>query len=109
MSPVSPLAAFPSDIRDAHARWIAQRDFSALDAVILAIIAYHRPHRAQFTNAVLPDSAHLVADLGYDSLALAEVVFFIEDLYQVSISNQDLKSLQTIADLRAYLRAKVPA
>lgn len=110
MSSSSPLASFPPATREAHARWLDQRDLAALDAVVLAIVAFHRPRReAGSTPEDLPDSARLIADLGYDSLALAEIVFFVEDLYRVTISNEDLKTIATIADLRAYVRAKVVA
>ena len=110
MSSPSPLASFPPEVQDAHARWLEQRDPAALDAGVLAIVAYHRPRREPgAAPQPLPDSAQLIADLGYDSLALAEIVFFVEDLYQVSISNEDLKTLDTIASLRAYVRTKVAA
>lgn len=108
MTPADPLATFPTAVRDAHARWLDQHDPAALDTVVLAIVAYHRPNRAQLaTPDELPESARLIADLGYDSLALAEIVFFVEDLFKVTISNEDLKNILTVSDLRAYVRAKV--
>lgn len=83
---------------------------AALDVVVLAIVAYHRPNRSMIKDPDnLPDSYQLIADLGYDSLALAEVVFFIEDLYRVSISNEELLGLRTVADLRGYVRTKITA
>lgn len=102
------LSAFPADIREAHARWLADRDLDALDRVVLAIVAFHLPSRTRDEPLVHPqDSARMMEDLGYDSLALAEIVFFIEDLYSVTISNQDLRDIRTIAELRSFVRAKV--
>lgn len=110
MTPADPLATFPPAVREAHARWLGQHDPAALDTVVLAIVAYHRPNRSRLANPDdLPENAQLIADLGYDSLALAEIVFFVEDLFKVSISNEDLKNILTVADLRAYVRAKVSA
>ena len=110
MSSATPLASFSPVVRDAHARWLDARDPAALAAVVLAILAYHRPDRAQLANPDdLPDSARLIEDLGFDSLALAEIVFFIEDLYKVSISNDDLRRIATVADLRAFVLEKVGA
>jgi acyl carrier protein len=110
MSSPSPLASFPPAVREAHARWLDRHDLAALDAVVLAIVAFHRPRRdPAAASEPLPDSARLVADLGYDSLALAEIVFFVEDLYRVTISNEDLRTILTVADLRAYVRARIPA
>lgn len=108
MSSSDPLASFSIPVKDAHQRWLSTHDVAALDTVVLAVVAYHRPNRSQIENPDhLPDSHQLIADLGYDSLALAEVVFFIEDLYHVSISNEDLLGLRTVADLRGYVRTKI--
>jgi acyl carrier protein len=78
---------------------------------VLAIVIYHCPatNRPSDPQAVIADSTQLVADLGYDSLAMAEIVFFFEDLYKVAISNDDLLKIQSVGDLRAYVRTKVQA
>lgn len=108
MSSASPLSSFPPAVRDAHARWTEARDPAALASVVLAIVAYHRPGRAHSEEPDdLPESARLIEDLGFDSLALAEIVFFVEDLYKVSISNNDLRRISTVADLRAFVLGKV--
>lgn len=104
----SPLAKFPSTVRDAHARFVATRDVDALDIVVLAIVRDHQPPEARAkTPAVPPDEARLMEDLGFDSLALAEIVFFIEELYEVSVSNEELMTITTVGALRAYVRTKV--
>ncbi|MFH1496418.1 MAG: acyl carrier protein [Verrucomicrobiota bacterium] len=104
------LAHFPPDIRQAHARWLATHDPDALDLVIEAVVARHLPGREPGQPlARLDDSARLIDDLGYDSLAIAEIVFFIEDLYGVAISNQDLRSIRTIGELRGFTRQRIAA
>jgi acyl carrier protein len=108
MSSGHPLASFPPEVRAAHARWIVDRDLVALDIVVLAIVAHHRNSRSPSPEA-MPETARLIEDLGYDSLTLAEIVFFIEDVFLVSISTEDLRQIATIADLRAYVRTKVVA
>jgi acyl carrier protein len=105
-----PLDTFPAPVRDAHARFLATGDLDALDTVVLAIVRDHQPERARAsTPAVLPDSARLIGDLGFDSIALAEIVFFIEDLYSVSVTNTELMSIGTVGELRGFIRTKVPA
>lgn len=106
----SPLNKFPAAVRDAHARFLANGDSDALDVVVLAILRDHQPsHARAATPAELPDSARLMADLGFDSLALAEIVFFVEDLYSVSITNAELVSITTVGELRSFIRVKVAA
>ncbi len=105
-----PLAKFPNEVRDAHARFLAAADVDALDIVVLAIVRDHQPAQARAaTPEALPDSSRLIGDLGFDSLALAEIVFFIEDLYGVSISNQELLNITTVGELRGFVRSKVSA
>ena len=100
----NPLARFPQSVRDEHARFLSSGDVAALDTVVLAVV-----RRFQSKPAELPDSARLIGDLGFDSLTLAEIVFFLEDLYQVSITNEELMSITTIGELRAFIRVKVAA
>ena len=108
MSSASPLSSFSPAVRDANARWLADRNPTDLATVVLAIVAYHRPDRARLEKPDdMPETARLIEDLGFDSLALAEIVFFIEDLYKVSISNDDIRRIATIADLRAFVLEKV--
>lgn len=108
MNPASPLASFPSAIRDAHARWQTDHRAEDLASVVIAIVAYHRPNRSQVADPHdMPDTARLIEELGFDSLALAEIVFFVEDLYKVSISNDDIRRIATVGDLRAFVLEKV--
>lgn len=106
----SPLDKFPATVRDAHARFLASGDAADLDFVVLAILRDHQPTEARATTPFeLPDSAKLIGDLGFDSLALAEIVFFIEDLYRVSITNEELLRITTVGELRAFVRTKIAA
>jgi acyl carrier protein len=59
------------------------------------------------TNAAWPDDTRLVDDLGFDSLATIETVFFIEDLFQISVSNDEIMTVRTVGDLRRFLKSKL--
>jgi len=103
-----PLAKFPGEIRDAYARAQASGDAAAVDTVVLAVVRDFIPkHVAPPADQPLPDSARLMADLGFDSLAIAETVFFLEDLFDVKISNAEIMQVSTVAQLRAFVRAKL--
>lgn len=104
----SPLAKFPESVRAAHERFLATGDAAALDTVVLAVVRDYQPVSARTgDSAPFPDSARLIGDLGFDSLALAEIVFFFEDLYRVSITNQELMSISSVGELRNFIRAKI--
>jgi acyl carrier protein len=103
-----PLARFPAAVREAHAHYRATGDPDAVDTVVLAVIRDFLPRKVGIpAEQPLPDHARLMQDLGYDSLAIAETVFFLEDLYPVSIRNEEILELSTVGDLRTFVRRKL--
>jgi acyl carrier protein len=97
------LRHFPEDVRAAYVRLQEVGDPAAADTLVLAIVEDHMPHR----GAELVDSASLVADLGFDSVAIAEMVFFIEDLLQVNVTNAEILRVRTVGELRGFVRLKL--
>lgn len=53
--------------------------------------------------------SRLVDDVGLDSVAFAVGTVAIEDRLGVALSEQELLSCETVADLENAIRAKVPA
>jgi acyl carrier protein len=102
------LAKFPERIRADYARFQADGDREALDAVVLAVVRDHVPKKTHLPEEQpLTESARLVDDLGFDSLAITETVFFLEDLFKVRITNPEIMSVHTVGELRAFVRRKL--
>lgn len=99
------LRHFPDAVRQAYARLRDTGDPVAADTLVLAIVADHMPHKGLRVD----DAQELIADLGFDSVAISEVVFFLEDLLQVNVTNAEILRVRTIGDLRAFVRAKLAA
>ncbi|MCQ2432066.1 MAG: acyl carrier protein [Clostridia bacterium] len=57
-------------------------------------------------NDVKPE-AELVADLGINSLELADLVLSCEDKYGLTIEEEDYRKFITVGDVVAYLEANV--
>ena len=99
------LRHFPEDVRAAYVTLRSTGDAAAADKLVLAIVADHMPRK----DATITDGAELLRDLGFDSVAIAEMVFFIEDLLQVNVTNAEILRVRTVRDLRAFVRLKLGA
>lgn len=95
-------------------------------ATIEAAIAYRRTHEASHLPAVIigiierfvepdlrgrlkeaDDELRLVEDLGIDSLTMMEIVILVEDVLQMQINNEDLRSLRTVGDIKVFIDCRV--
>ncbi|HXQ82002.1 MAG TPA: phosphopantetheine-binding protein [Opitutaceae bacterium] len=114
MAPVPPpkrsaeLARFPAEVLEAYQRYRLKGDAGAVEAVVIAAAVDYRPAASPPARGV-SDETRLVEDLGYDSVAVAELVFFLEDLFEMTITNEDILAVRTIGDLRACVIRKVAA
>jgi acyl carrier protein len=104
--PSAKLEHFSPEIRDAYARFRATGDLAALQIVVLAAVRDHMPKP---TGQPMTDDLRLMEDLGYDSLAVAETVFFIEDLFQVRVETAEIMEIKTVGALREFVAKKIGA
>ncbi len=104
------LARFPAETRAAYRNFRATGDIASVQTVVLSAVREHCPRKTTLTagDAIAATSAlRLIEDLGYDSLAIAELVFFLEDLFAVSIRTQEIQAIATVGELRGFVAAKL--
>jgi acyl carrier protein len=101
------LRHLPAGARAAFVQFQAEGDPAMLDPVVVAILEDYIPRPPVRPLAELPGSTQLIGDLGFDSLAITEVVFFAEDLFGISIKNEEIIQVHTLDDLRGFIRRKV--
>jgi acyl carrier protein len=104
LDPAAKLARFPLEVRDAYRRFGETRDPAALHLVILAVLRDHLPKPRE---GALTEELRLIEDLGFDSLAVAEIVFFFEDLFQVRIENRELLEVRTVGEVARFVARKI--
>ena len=98
------LARFPEETRAAYRNFRATGDVAAVQTVVLSAVREHCPRQ---TALAATAGLRLVEDLGYDSLAIAELVFFLEDLFAVSIRTKEIQAIATVGELRGFVAAKL--
>ena len=100
------LARFPAAVLDAYERYRQAGDREAIDAVVQAAVIDYRPAGTGAPPAISAGT-RLFEDLGYDSVAVAELIFFFEDLFDVTIANEDIAGVRTLGDLRDCVARKL--
>ena len=91
--------------RAAFGRFQTGGDSAELDPVLLAMLEDFIPRGRP--RIALSGATRLVDDLGLDSLSLTELVFFAEDLFGISITNEEIVQVRTLDDLRSFIHGKV--
>jgi 3-hydroxyacyl-[acyl-carrier-protein] dehydratase len=78
-----------------------------LPAVVIGVIErFVEPDlRTKLKDA--DDDLRLIEDLGIDSLTMMEIVILVEEVLQMSINNEELRSLRTVGDVKVFIDCKV--
>jgi acyl carrier protein len=111
-APLDPpqLARFPAETRAAYRNFRTTGDIASVQTVVLSAVREHCPRLttlATTANVAAIAKLRLIEDLGYDSLAIAELVFFLEDLFEISIRTQEIQAIATVGELRGFVAAKL--
>lgn len=103
-----PLARFPAEVRTAYQTFRTNHDEAALKVVVMAALRDFMPRGSSHPSAEgLHADQRLIEDLGFDSLAVAEAVFFFEDLFKVTIKNEDVLALRTVGELCDFVSRRL--
>lgn len=104
------LSRFPAEAQAAYLRFVAEPTEADVQFLVQAAVREFMPkHVSQPTPTELTPASRLVEDLGIDSLAVAEMIFFFEDLFNISIPSNEILGLKTVAELQSYVKTKLPA
>lgn len=77
-------------------------DRAIASKIIQALADYLKRDAASIT-----DAHHLRDDLGLDSVAIIELLFKIEETFNIQIPDQDLPTLSTVGSVAAYVQQRL--
>ena len=82
-------------------------EVTAIPAVVLGIIErfVDPEHRERLKSG--NSDLRVVEDLGVDSLTMLEVVILVEESLKLTIKNEELRDLRTLADINSFIEARV--
>lgn len=101
------LLGFAPACTEAALRYRESRRFDDFSAMLPGMITFHLPRGAARAPEALTDALRLKEDLGLDSLALTEMAFKLDDLFGISIETRDVFGLETVGDLKAFLKGRL--
>ena len=58
-------------------------------------------------SSLITPEASLIADLGLSSFDVVNLVVEFEDEFNIEIADRDIRSLTTVNDILAYIKARV--
>ena len=90
----------PEALQELLNRYSETGEERELDAVITAVL---KDLGSDVENSSLSDQTNFIEDLGLDSLAIAEFVFFFEDIFKIKITNEALSKITTLGGLKRFL------
>ena len=56
---------------------------------------------------IITNDAHLIADIGLESLDLVDIVVTIENEFGFKVKREDLKDIRTLEDLYSYIETSI--
>lgn len=82
-------------------------DAGCLPIVVIGIVQrFSDPEHRSKLDAPDADKLRLIDDLGIDSLTMMEIVMLVEEVTRMSISNEELRYLQSIGDIKVFIDCK---
>lgn len=99
------LCGYPEEILQQYEQFLLDGDTTHLNGFVIGLLRFLQD--ANESSAPLSDSTRLRDDLGVDSITIAEVIFQLEDIFEIEIENQDLMNIHTIGELKAYILKKL--
>ena len=100
------LSGYPESLLDRYDAYLANREPEDLHFFVIGLIRFLQDAGAE--SAPPPaDGDRLREDLGVDSITIAEVIFLLEEILEIEISNQELMDISTAGELRQFILGKV--
>jgi acyl carrier protein len=83
------------------------RDADHLTVIVHGLIEHYVERDARTKLSRLGDDIRLVEDLAIDSLTMLEIVFLAEEVLQVSIDNEELRTFRTVGEIKRFIVSKL--
>ena len=101
------LAGYPESVLQNYEAFKDSGDTDCLHKFVIGLIRFLQDASEEAGEEDLSDDSRLREDLGIDSITIAEVVFLLEEIFEIEISNQELMDITTVGQLRQFVHSKL--
>ncbi|MBC2601037.1 acyl carrier protein [Puniceicoccus vermicola] len=96
------LVGFPQKVQDDYKRYMETKDSGDLSTFVLSALGFlSEDSDGVEALSSAPDDTKLIEQSVIDSLAVAELMFLLEDLFEFSIDDEKMREMETVGDLKA--------
>jgi len=103
------LTGYPPAATDAYRRYRSTGAAEDLERFLLHTLDFLLERGPEESLVELPKETRLREDLGADSLLVAELVFLLEELFQIQLDNEAIAGVSNLADLQALVQREAQA
>ncbi len=100
------LKGFPEGTEEAYYRFRETGDEAALKKLIGGMVGFYLPANNPKYKTIIGEDVDLQA-LGIDSLGMTEMVFQVEELFDISVADDEVMQVKKIADISVVLKNKL--
>jgi acyl carrier protein len=99
------LCGYPEKLLGEYEAFLKDRNPEHLSSFVLELLIFLQDIPETSVQPSL--TANLRQELGIDSITIAEVIFQLEEIFEIEIPNEDLLDINTVGDLNAYIIKKL--
>lgn len=99
------LDGYPEELFEQYDQFLKDKNPDQLNNFVIGLLRFL--HDASGEPITFTGDTNLREDLGVDSITIAEVIFQLEDIFEVEIDNQKLLQTNTVEQLKSYIMSKL--
>jgi acyl carrier protein len=99
------LEGYPEYLFEQYEQFLQNKDPENLNCFVIGLLQFLQDPTEDSQPA--SGDTNLREGLGVDSITIAEVIFQLEDIFEIEIENQDLAQIHTVDELKSYIISKL--
>ncbi len=100
------LKGFPDGTEEAYYEFRETGDLEALKTLIGGMLGFYLPSANENYMKVVGGDVDLQT-VGIDSLGMTEMVFQVEELFDVSVADEDMAQVTTLDEISRYIKERL--